>query len=153
MPQNTTAAVADNNPYPDDANISHCLLTAISSKDLPELKRLLQTSPNFPSTCQPHILSPIHDSAFHAGLEAYKLVLRAFPQLKSWDLGHLGDPIGLAAAANDISFLTYLLDELGLDANEGRFCYTPVSVAVVGDCHGSSIRWRPMASSFGVTIV
>jgi hypothetical protein len=101
------------------------LTTAIQTGDADQFRRLLREHTEFPPA--DHWLAPVHDAAARSSLEMFKIFIERFPQAKDWDLGHLGNPVGLAAAQGDVPFLRFLLDDLGLVANEGRMMYTPVT--------------------------
>lgn len=115
--------------------ISGELTAAIEAKDSEQFQRILQEHPEFPPA--EHWLAPVHSSAVKSGLQTFKAFVEHFPQSKDWDLGHLGNPVGLAAMEGDVSYLKFLLEELGLKANEGRIMYTPVI-----DEH--CIGWKPV---------
>ena len=100
------------------------LTRAVQTADTEEFKRLLKEYAEFPPS--EHWLAPVHNAAARSGLEMLKVFVERYPQARSWDLGHLGNPVGIAAAQGDTLYLKFLLKDLGLRANEGRFMYTPV---------------------------
>jgi hypothetical protein len=100
------------------------LTRAVQTADTDEFKRLLKEYADFPPS--EHWLAPVQNAAVRSGLEMLKIFVERYPQAKSWDLGHLGNPVGIAAAQGDTLYLKFLLKDLGLKANEGRFMYTPV---------------------------
>jgi hypothetical protein len=101
------------------------LIAAIEASDADQLHHLFQQYPNFPPA--DYWLSPVHTVAARAGLSMFRILVERFPQTKDWDLGHLGDPVGFAASQGDVPFLKFLLEDLGVKANTGRFMKSPVT--------------------------
>ena len=100
------------------------LTTAIQTGDVDQFRCVLREHAEFPPA--EHWLAPVHDAAARSSLPMFKTFLERFPQAKDWDLGHLGNPVGFAAAKGDVPYLKFLLEDLGLGANAGRVTYTPV---------------------------
>ncbi|KAK2880089.1 hypothetical protein FQN49_000567 [Arthroderma sp. PD_2] len=71
-------------------------------------------------------LGAIHMCATLGGLETFKVFIECYPQTKDWGLGHLGNTLGSAILRNDIPFVKYLLDEMGMKVNEGCIMNRPV---------------------------
>jgi hypothetical protein len=101
------------------------VIDAIQKRDPDLFQRLLREHPDFPPL-EGYWLPPIHSTAFLAGLPYFKILVERFPDTKNWDLGHLGDPVGLTAAQGQVDFLMLLLEDLGIDAKHGRIQYDPV---------------------------
>lgn len=99
------------------------LMAAIRTGNADEFKRLLQQNPAFPPA--ETWLVPVHTAAATSGLQMFRIFVGHYPQTKSWDLGHLGNPVGLAAAQGDMPYLRFLLDDLGLSASQGRMMRFP----------------------------
>lgn len=101
-------------------------IAAIQRGDADLFQRILREHPDFPPPTG-YWLPPVHSTAFLTGLPYFKILVDRFPHTKTWDLGHLGNPVGLTAAQGKVDFLKFLLDDLGLVANQGRVQYDPVS--------------------------
>lgn len=100
-------------------------INAIQKRDAGLFQRILNEHPDFPPAVE-HWLPPIHSTAFLAGLPYFKILVERFPDVRTWDLGHLGNPVGLAAAQGNVDFMKFLLEDLGLGARDGRVQYDPV---------------------------
>lgn len=61
-----------------------------------------------------------HLAALYGGPEVYEVFLRKWPHLIDYELGHNGNPIGLAVFRNDKRMVRFLLGR-GVDPNTARF--------------------------------
>ncbi len=63
--------------------------------------------------------------ALEGGPAIYEVFLERYPDLFEWDLGHMGDALGLCAVKGDVPFVTLLLDK-GADVEKSHFVHQPV---------------------------
>lgn len=108
----------------------HKRLTAAAwAGDAALMQKLLDQHPEFPPPSGSRWLCSVHDAAAYSGFDTFKVLVTRFPKTKTWDVDHTGNHVGMAAAAGDVPFLKFLLEELELNANEGWFLHhTPVCV-------------------------
>ncbi|KAF2454536.1 hypothetical protein BDY21DRAFT_423772 [Lineolata rhizophorae] len=98
-----------------------------------ELRHLFESHSDYRTIIPGWRLFDVHYLAFFAGVETWKVVVEYVLEAKTWDLGEKGDLIGGAALNNDLPMMQYLLDELHLNANEGRIMFTPVLMMIDPD--------------------
>ena len=113
----------------DDVNwITHDLLRAmacaiVDSKRSDALAWFLNHFPDFQQKVDPfkedEMLYHIHFYMFsnNGKLDMYKVLADRYPQVCSWDYKHSGNPLGMAARANDLEWATYLISK-GAKADE-----------------------------------
>lgn len=78
--------------------------------------------------CYPDMVTDqrMHIATFEGGMAVYEVFLERIPELLSYDFGHMGDPVALAALMGDLPFLSFLLSK-GADATTSHFFHRPVS--------------------------
>ncbi|KAF2222757.1 hypothetical protein BDZ85DRAFT_282800 [Elsinoe ampelina] len=106
------------------------LYSAARGGQVDMLEWLLDEHPEYPK--REYDLTPLHYAIFsdnQNAFQVYKALIRRFPALKEWDLGHMGDPLGVVAVSNDVPFATFLLEN-GADATRAHYLKFPVRQTV-----------------------
>ena len=112
-------------PWP---SIDDSIISAILNKNDAELTRILRSNPDWPPNERD--LAYPHDKAAISGLPVFKAFVEHFPQTKHWDCNHTGNLVGIAALYGDVALLRFCLEELGHEADEGRWLSVPALHAV-----------------------
>ncbi|KAH8623070.1 hypothetical protein IG631_22227 [Alternaria alternata] len=112
----------------EQPSIDDTIISAILNKNDAELTRILRSNPDWPPD-ERHLAHP-HDMAAISGLPVFKTFVEHFPQTKHWDCNHAGNLVGIAAAQGDVALLRFCLEELGHEADDGRWIYIPALDAV-----------------------
>ncbi|KAI9653003.1 MAG: hypothetical protein M1821_007756 [Bathelium mastoideum] len=107
----------------DDKTIEDMLAVCAKEGHDHVLRTIFNRLPNNPP--QQSLLSSLHDNAVIGGLATYQATTERYPQVRGWDLGHLGDELGVAAYYGHKDLVKYLLDH-GAVANDARFMYHPI---------------------------
>ncbi|CAN9402043.1 unnamed protein product [Alternaria alternata] len=112
----------------EQPSIDDTIISAILNKNDAELTRILRSNPDWPPN-ERQLAYP-HDKAAISGLPVFKTFVEYFPQTKYWDCNHAGNLVGIAAAQGDVALLRFCLEELGHEADDGRWIYIPALDAV-----------------------
>ncbi|CAI9631170.1 unnamed protein product [Alternaria burnsii] len=112
----------------EQPSIDDTIISAILNKNDAELTRILRSNPDWPPD-ERHLAYP-HDKAAISGLPVFKTFVEHFPQTEHWDCNHAGNMVGIAATQGDVALLRFCLEELGHEADEGRWIYIPALDAV-----------------------
>ncbi len=95
------------------------LSRAVKSGSVETVRYVLARDPDLPSDVAIHML------ALDGGPAIYEVFLERYPDLFKWDLGHMGDALGLSAVHGDVPFVTLLLDK-GADIENSHYFHQPV---------------------------
>jgi hypothetical protein len=68
-----------------------------------------------------------HLAAIQGGPGVYEIFLQKWPHLINHELGHNGNPIGLAVFSNDMPMVKFLLGK-GVDANTAQYSHREVGL-------------------------
>lgn len=112
----------------EQPSIDDTIISAILNKNDAALTRILRSNPDWPPN-ERQLAYP-HDKAAISGLPVFKTFVEHFPQTKHWDRSHTGNLVGIAAAYGDVALLRFCLEELGHEADEGRWLSIPALDAV-----------------------
>lgn len=112
----------------EDNQKIHQLMLESSAKygNVDVLQYLLQAYPSI------EISDDVRSAALEGGVEVWKALLTHSPGLIDRDFGEKGDLISMTALMNNVSLLTFFLEE-GLDPNKSRFFTRSILDVVTGD--------------------